>query len=166
MQRCLGVLVLAVSLGGCASGDPLSETQRAFLTARGRPLAFTIAFADRELDASGMVVAAPERRIDVWMYGGAPTTRVTFDDGYFVEEASLSATITGIPPTPSPGDFRHGMGRAEIEGVLGAPDRVETEALGSRSLEVLRWDTRPDVVSVAFVDGELTSVVAGLQVQP
>ena len=165
MSRWLVWLGAALALVGCAGQDPLSETQRAFLTAGGAPIVFTIALADQEVDPSGLVVSAPRRRVDVWMYGGASAQRLVFDNGYYVGAASLGAAVTARPLEVSPGDFTHGMSRAEIERVLGPPDRVETDRLGSRDLEVLRWDA-PEVVSVSFVDGELTSVVAGLQVTP
>lgn len=164
-MRLLFAFVTALALAGCSGSDPLSDTQRAFLTARGDPIAFTVAFADQELDPSGLVVDAPARRVDVWMYAGAPARRVVFDDGFFVEEATLGGNVGASALDVSPGDFTHGTSRGELERLLGPPDRVETDALGTRDLEVLRWD-RPEIVSVAFVDGRITSVVAGLQVQP
>ena len=164
MRMRVACLVAALAMTGCGQ-DPLSETQRAFLSARGAPIVFTIALANQEVDASGMIVEAPPRRIDVWMYGGAPAQRVVFDNGFYVDSASLGGGVTATPLRVSPGDFTHGTSREEVERTLGPPDRVETEMLGTRSLVVLRWDS-PDVVAVSFVDGELSSVVAGLQVRP
>lgn len=164
MPRLMLSLLSLLTLFGCAS-DPLSDTQQRFLSVRGNPSVFTIAFADRELDATGMAVATPERRVEVWLYDGSPARQVVFDNGFYVRTQMAVSGLSAPSLEVSPADFTHGMARAEVEARLGAPDRVETGMLGSQSLEVLRYEV-PDVVAVSFVDGALTSVVAGLQVSP
>ena len=159
--------VALIFLAGCGggSGGSLSQSQRATLAVRGAPIVFTVALADQELDASGMAVASPPRRIDVWMYAGDPAERVVFDNGFYVDTQALDGAVTADPLEVSPGVFGHGTTRAEVEAALGAPREVEAETLGGADLEVLRYD-EPDVVAVSFLDGALVSVVAGLQVSP
>lgn len=135
------------------------------VSVRGLPIVFTVALADQELDASGMRVAAAERRIDVWMYGGDPAESVTFDNGHYVGTEALSGGVDAEPLQVSPGLFAHGASRLEIEAALGPPAEVEVETLGDADLEVLRYRD-PDVVAVSFLDGALISAVAGLQVTP
>jgi hypothetical protein len=157
----IGVLLLCA---GC-SGLGLSPSQAAFVRARGLPIAFTLSFASAELDASGLAVRTPERRLEVWVYPGSPARIAGFDNGLFVDEQSLGAPLSAPRLSVSPGEFAPTSARADVVAALGPPARVETADLGGASLEVLRYDD-PDIVAVSFVDGEITSVVAGLQVQP
>lgn len=162
-HRQLATAALLLSLG--CSGESSSGSQASFIEVRGLPLAFTSLFASAELDSSGLAVDTPERRLDVWIYPGDPAELVRFDNGYFVDEESLGASLTGARLSVSPGDFSATTTPADVEAALGAPAAVETADLQGASLEVLRY-ADPDIVAVSFVDGEITSVVAGLQVQP
>ncbi|MCB9593635.1 MAG: hypothetical protein H6719_12955 [Sandaracinaceae bacterium] len=166
MTKRIALAAALVLLAGCGDeGGSLSRTQRAFLEARGAPTAFAILFSDADLDESGLAVATPARRVETWIYAGAPARRIVFDSGYFVDEVDLTADLDADPAAASPADFDPAMTRADVEAALGAPDRVEEQDLGGQALVMLRYDA-PEVVSVAFLDGHLASVVAGMQVQP
>ncbi|MCA9610784.1 MAG: hypothetical protein KC619_34550 [Myxococcales bacterium] len=159
MPRTTALVAAALFVAGCGGSQ---TTQELFVSMRGQPLAFTTVFASAELDASGLAVDTPERRIDAWLY---PSEMVRFDNGFFVDEQALSSPLTGARLSVSPLSFGPTTTRADVEALLGPPTGVEMGDVGGAPLEVLRYRD-PDIVAVSFVDAEITSVVAGIEVTP
>jgi len=159
----VGILLALLSLGCGGEDSNLSRTQRGFELTHGVPSAYAITFADEHYGSSGMTVATPARRIDVWIYGGDPAHRLLFDSGFFVDDVDLASSFDGEPVNTSPSAFVFGMTRADVEAAFGPPDDVESNAVGDLEIEVLRYTT-PDTMGVGFVNGQIASVSVGLQV--
>lgn len=156
------LVATALFVAGCGGSQ---STRELFVSLRGQPLVFTTIFASAELDSSGLAVDTAERRIDAWVYPGDPAEMVRFDNGYFVDEQALSGPLSGARLSVSPLAFGPTTTRADVEALLGTPAQVEMGDVGGAPLEVVRYRD-PDIVAVSFVEGEITSVVAGLEVTP
>lgn len=158
---------------GWASSYALSPSQKRYVKAYGYPEQFIIVlFVSEEIGLRKTVkrVLPRPRRLETWLY----LTReryVTFDNGYFAEEAATGVPIDDpeiLPPTDlNPTLFGAGLATADITARYGRPDKVESVKLGKHLVEVYRYLTPSrGIKSFTFFDQRLQSVVAGFAILP
>jgi len=150
----------------------LSPSQKRYVKTYGYPEQFILLLVSEEVDFRKAVkrVLPKPRRLETWLY----LTReryVTFDNGYFAEEAATGVPIDDpemLPPTDlNPTQFTGGLTRADITARYGKPDKVESVKLGKHLVEVYRYLTPSrGIKSFTFFDQRLQSVVAGFAIVP
>ena len=167
------VLLLVPACSGDGDGSTpkprvstIPATLRGFLMARGVPQIYSIAFADEELDGSGVATPAKStRRVESWIWVGTNSTRALFDSGYLVEEQPVTTALTAAPTPRSPTDFNGKMTPDDIKDLVGTSFTDETGKLGQADLMVRRYQDPGLPQAFGFVGGRLVSVVVGVAME-
>lgn len=138
-----------------------SKVQGRFLEVRGNPIAYTIGFANQRVTEDGGLEPMPVRRTESWVY---PEAVSVFDAGYFVQEKPLDERVEASPASLSPAFFSAGTQPEALIAKLGEGEE-RTSRLGPASMRMISW-REPEIVTVSWVEGALTSVVVGIGVEP
>ncbi|MGC8719926.1 MAG: DUF4214 domain-containing protein [Thermodesulforhabdaceae bacterium] len=147
------------------SMDALSSDQKAFITSRGNPVAFSIIFGSERLNSQHVTeYAGSVRRIDSWFYNAEKLTSVVFDNGYFVEEKELSNHNDRFVPTHlSPALFTACMTRDDVIAVMGEPTCIRQERSMGRIYTYLLYNPSNTIpaATVVLENNMLVNVTAG-----
>ncbi|TNE90075.1 MAG: hypothetical protein EP330_09610 [Deltaproteobacteria bacterium] len=166
VQEVVPAEVLPPALREAAAPPPAplptwSRVQGRFLEVRGNPVAYTVMFVDQQVDEQGRVLDTATRRTDAWVYEDVVDV---FDAGFFVQEKKLATRVKGKPTRLSPAFFAAGTQPEDLIAKLG-PGEERSSAMGPIKMQMLHWD-EPEVVTAAWLDGTLASVVVGMGVAP
>lgn len=151
------------------ANDGKSPAQEAFYAARGYPDQFVTIFAAEAVNDDGTVVPlSPTRRIDNFIYNRSSLTSALFDKGYYVDEENWGAGESLVSTTLNPTLFVPGMTRGNVTALLGEPSCEESYSLAGRTIQVMRYNptTAQPAVSVALMNGQISSVTAGFAIRP
>ncbi|MFI3120099.1 MAG: hypothetical protein QX203_08970 [Methylococcaceae bacterium] len=147
--------------------DALSAVQQKFIAARGNPDLFNIGFISEDenqpIIGTGLFAYNSNiRRLESWIYNRDQTSTAIFDNGHFVEEATLGSTADIVPTQLSPSQFTSCMSRANIVALMGEPSCTINESISGRSYSYLRYNPGVNpAATVVFENGLLISVMAG-----
>lgn len=147
--------------------DALSVAQQKFIAARGNPDLFNIGFIseneNQPITGTGRFAYNSNiRRIESWIYNRDQTSTAIFDNGHFVEEATLGAAANIVPTQLSPSQFTGCMSRVNIVALMGEPSCTINESIGGRRYSYLRYNPGENpAATVVFENGLLVAVMAG-----
>ncbi len=140
------------------------DIRNIFIETRGIPEAYLIIVSYDEIKEGVPVKRSEPIWFEVWFYGEPYNKKVIFENRFFKEERSFSATDEFINNNISPLFFNERATKNSVQAVFGTPTCTISEQAGDDTLTTYRFKetSKTPLAAVTFVNEKIIAVSSGI----